>query len=104
MGLTIGSSPTEEDCAQVGSADFSELSRLECQLYKEALQLAYPPPTGAYFAIKSFPHDYGTCQEVCAVYSEDSEEAVTWAFMAEDGLPTWSDDAKNRLAKSLSKC
>jgi len=93
--VVIGSTPTEEDCAQVGSADYATKARKECARYVAQIQRHYPEPDGGYLKIKSNPHDFGTYYEVVAVYEVDDEEASRWAYDIEGDvknvLMVWDD-------------
>jgi hypothetical protein len=87
--VVIGSTPTEEDCAQVGSADYATKARKECARFVAQIQRHYPEPDGGYLKIKSNPHDFGTSYEV------DDEEASRWAYDIEGDvknvLMVWDD-------------
>ena len=94
--ITIGSTPYEEDCAQVGSANYPERSRVECRAFKEQLLRIFgEPPEGADIGVKSFDHDFGTYREVVCYYDEDEEESVRYAFKLEEEIPTqWDNEAR----------
>lgn len=97
--LTIGSSPAEEECAQVGQDNYSEQSQKECRAFVNQLTRQFgEPPFGARFAIKSFPHDFGSYKEVCVVYSDTVEEAIEFAFKVENESPAqWDEKAREEL-------
>ena len=95
--LTIGSSPCEEDCAQVGTEDYRRRSILESnafiQLIRDSLGLE---PTGAKLGIKWFPHDFGSYSEVVVHYNETMEDAVEYAYKVEGNCPTtWMFNGKD---------
>lgn len=95
--LNIGSSPSEENCVQVGSENYRDMSRLECRLFKEQLQEQFPDGD---FRIKSFPHDFGTYHEVVAYYTAEDEDdpRMQAAFAAEDDAwPKWTPERKAQL-------
>lgn len=92
--LSIGSAPCDEECAQVGSPDYSTQARIECRAYMEQLRRLYPEPQGGYFKLKSFPHDFGSYYEVVAVYDDEDEEATEWALGAEYGAEKWDAEAR----------
>lgn len=97
--IYIGSNPTEEPCVQVVSgAEYMRAMRFEAKLYKELLQEEYPEPVGGYFKLVVSEHDFGPYIEVVAVYDEDNEEAVEWAYAAEAGVEEWPQAFKDRLA------
>lgn len=91
--LTIGSSPVEEECAQVGSPDYYNKVMPECKRYIDLIrQKMGPEPAGAKLVIKSFPHDFGTYHEVCCVFEDSLPEAIAYAFACENNGPlTWDD-------------
>lgn len=83
----IGSSPCDEDCAQVGSPRYHELSKLELEQFKAAIiQKCGQPPGGVSLVI----HD----GEVCAVFNSAvaDEKAQEWAWNLETEAPaTWEE-------------
>jgi hypothetical protein len=90
--LTLGPTPCDEACAQVGSDDYPERSRAECKRYLTLLRTLYgPEPEGAALVVKSFPHDFGTYREVCVVYDDDNPRAAEYAYLLERNLPTTWD-------------
>ncbi|MFA5166670.1 MAG: hypothetical protein WC449_05295 [Candidatus Paceibacterota bacterium] len=91
--INIGSTPPEEDCAQVGSEDYGNKSRLECCLYKLALRrFLGVEPEGALLQIKQFPHDFGYYKEVVCYYDDQLPASVDYAFSCEsDGPLRWVD-------------
>lgn len=98
--IHIGSSPYDEECAQVGSPDFHWRSKVELQAFKEQLERLFPAPEGAHYGIAWSNHDYGRYGEVVAVYNPESEEHTNWAFLAEDGCATWDDQALALIAQA----
>jgi hypothetical protein len=97
--LTIGSSPAEEECAQVGKEGYGEKAQKECRAFINQLVRQFgEPPYGARFSVKNFPHDFGTYKEVCVIYDENSEEAIAFAFKVEAESPAnWDEEAKKEL-------
>ena len=55
--MNIGPVPTEENAAQVGSADYDEQSRRECRVLLRMLERLFPIPddTLATLVVKSWP-------------------------------------------------
>lgn len=101
--LTLGPTPSEESCAQVGRDDYDRMSRIECRVYLDQLRRTFPEPERGYFKIKSFPHDFGSYREVCAVYDENDQEAIDWAFNVENNGPAeWDDRARELLLGELN--
>jgi hypothetical protein len=87
----IGSSPSEEDCAQVGAPGYREQAVAECTRYIELLRRAIgPEPEGARLAIKWFDHDFGAYCEVVCYFNSENRAAVEYAQRCEDDAPaTW---------------
>ena len=106
--FTLGSSPFSEDCAQVGSPEYYELSKIELREFKRMMMIACPPPEDckesllgciAYYAVKSFPHDFGTYHELCAIFNDDSDIAQEWAIDSENKTPEfWDTEAKEAIS------
>ena len=96
--LNIGSAPNEDDCAQVGSADYYERARKECRAFMEQIRKHYPEPENGYLNVKSYPHDFGSYYEVVAYYDQSDAEAVKWAYDIEGDdlgvLSTWDEEFK----------
>jgi len=91
--LTLAPAPVEEDCAQVGTDDYTARARDECRRFMALLRTKFgPEPEGARLAIKSFPHDFGDYLEVVCYFDETLPESVEYAYRCEDKLPaTWDD-------------
>lgn len=100
--LTLGASPCEEACAQVGQPDYAERSRAECRAWKRQLERTFPSDDDylhAWFDVRSFAHDLGTYREVVVNYTPDNEAACSFAAAAEEESPcTWDDEARAELA------
>jgi hypothetical protein len=103
--IEIGSAPCDEECAQVGSADYPERSRAECRAFiNQIKRVMGEPPEGVSLFIKSNSHDFGTYREVAVkvtgVLTEDaSEKALEYAYRCESASPTeWDDEARAELA------
>ena len=78
--LNIGSAPWAENCAQVGTEDYQQRSRRECEAFRNQLRrVVGPEPAGAALVIKSFPHDFGSYLEVCCHYSDQNETPQDYA-------------------------
>ena len=101
--LNIGSTPTDEPCAQVGRDDYERMSRIECKVFLDQLRRLFPEPNGGYLSIKRFSHDFGQYREVVAVYDTDDEEATNWAFNIEANCPEkWDEQAYSLMMKLLT--
>lgn len=94
--IDIGSSPSGEDCAQVGEPDYERRARTECARFIELIRktLGEEPP-GAHLAVKSNPHDFATYYEVVCYFQDDDPEATAYAFRCESDAPaTWDAQPK----------
>jgi hypothetical protein len=91
--IDIGSSPADEECAQVGSPDYAQRARSECNRFIDLIRRVMgPEPEGAQLSIKSNPHDFGAYYEVVCYYDTDNEEASKYAYRCEGEAPsTWDD-------------
>lgn len=98
--INIGSSPPEEECAQVGSPGYAERTRVECIAYRDQLRRTLgPEPDGAEFRIKSFPHDFGSYLEVVCWFDDSLPDSLEYALECESQGPLqWDDAAKRQLA------
>lgn len=91
--LNIGSSPTDEECAQVGSPNYASRAKAECARFIDLLRKKFgPEPEGALLQAKSFPHDFGSYYEVVCWYDDGLPESVDYAFRCEGETPaTWEE-------------
>jgi len=87
--MTIGSTPCEEECAQVGSENYRDRAIAECRRFIDLIRkkLGDEPPN-AQLAVKGFPHDFGTYYEVVCKYSDEDEKAQAYAYKCESDAPT----------------
>lgn len=92
--LTLGPTPCEEPCAQVGEPDYREKALAECQRFILLLRQTFgPEPEGAWLSVKWFPHDFGSYCEVVCHYTTNSPASVDYAFRCEAETPaTWEGD------------
>ena len=96
--LNIGSAPHDEDCAQVGTENYQTQGRKECRaLANQMIRLFGEPPFGAMLVVKSFPHDFGSYQELCVSYDSDNEDAEDYAFQCEMLPEKWDAEARVEL-------
>lgn len=99
--LNIGSTPCDESCAQIGQEGYHQQMRKESRAFINQLERVLTAEFGDKVCVtltnKSFPHDYGTYHEVCAVYND--EESMTQAFWLEANTPEhWDKQALKELA------
>ena len=86
--LEIGPTPADEDCAQVGSPNYSDRARKECSQFIALIRrtVGIEPP-GAKLVVRWNPHDFGDYLEVAVQYDPEIEEAVDYAFRVERDAP-----------------
>jgi hypothetical protein len=92
--ITLGPTPSDEPCAQVGEDLYAQKARTECRRFIKVLREAFgPEPSGAYLTTKAFEHDFGTYYEVICVFNSNVPESIDYAMRLEDEAPTtWPDD------------
>lgn len=97
--LEIGSSPCEEDCAQVGSANYRTHAYREMRTFIAQLRRTFgPEPATAHLTIRAFPHDFGTYHEVVVTWDEDDYIGQEYAYRIEANTPaTWDAIARVEL-------
>jgi hypothetical protein len=97
--IDIGSSPADEDCAQVGSDNYSERARKECKALINQMRREMGNEQGsAQFKIKANPHDFGSYYEVVVYFDSNDEKGIEYAFAAEKNLPArWDAQAREEL-------
>ena len=97
--VSIGASPINEQCAQVGAADYHERSFKETRAYVNQLRRVLgEEPEGASLSVKSQPHDFGAYREVVCYFVDNNPAAVDYAFKAEEQQPTeWDEIARQEL-------
>ncbi len=87
--LSLGPTPYEEPCQQLGSPDYSEAeAKKECRRFIDLLRSKFgDEPPGAKLKITRNPHDFGEYFDVVVQYDPNVEEAVEYAFRLERELP-----------------
>lgn len=99
--ITIGATPSEESCAQVGSENYSEMSQIECRVFRRQLERCHPIPLEAIatLVVAGQAHEFGTYREVAVRYDDCDEAATNYAFDLERNAPTqWDAIARYELA------
>lgn len=99
---SLGSSPVNEDCAKLGSANYSDLAHIEIEVFRRQIIRQFGElPFGVALKERSFSHDYGTYYELCFFYDEDSDDAYNYVSLCEDFLPEyWDSLSKEDLKKA----
>jgi hypothetical protein len=97
--LSWGTTPADEDCAQVGTSNYQERAKKEAEIFIRQLERQFgPPPEGAAFRIKSNPHDFGTYYEVALSFDDDNPRAAGYAFKVdEEQAAEWDAQAIQEL-------
>ena len=97
--LDLGSSPSHEDCAQVGQDDYAERARPECRAYMNQLRRMFgEEPDGTRLSIKSNPHDFGSYWSVVCYFDGDNPVAADYAYRCEaKGPQEWDEEARHEL-------
>lgn len=92
--LSIGSTPGEEPCAQVGQPHYRQQALAECHRFIALLRQTFgPEPAGAELRVKACAHDFGTYYEVVCYYHTDIQASVDYAFRCEAETPaTWGEE------------
>lgn len=104
--LTIGPTPAEEECEQIGSPNYSaSKAKIESQVFINQIRRTLgEEPFGAALRVKSFPHDFGTYTEVVCYFEDSNEKATEYAFKCESESPGfWDEEAKRELRERLSQ-
>jgi|SRR6516164_1560263 len=98
--LTIGSSPCDESCAQVGSSNYEVRYRKEMTVFINQIRRECGPEVGsARLGIKGFPHDFGTYHEVVCYFDDTDVEGIEYAFKVERETPAqWDAQAREELS------
>lgn len=98
--LELGSTPTHEECAQVGTPEFAIEAPKEMKAYLNQLKRQFPEIVSSKtlsFSIKWFPHDFGTYGEVVIYYIPGSKEEDI-VYKVEKELPLyWDTEARLEL-------
>lgn len=97
--LSIGATPCGEDCAQVGSNNYSARVKRECAAFINQLRRQFgPEPEFASLRIKAFSHDFGTYYEVVCYFNDEDSKSVDYAFDIENNSPElWDEQAREEL-------
>lgn len=93
--MSLGPSPSEEECAQVGTPDYLQKAKEECQRYINLIRKHLGnEPEGARLSITHNNHDFGIYLDVVCKYNDENEEAVNYAFKCEAEAPTHWDGTR----------
>lgn len=100
--LSIGTVPHEEDCTQnEPTGQYATAQRREARLFADQIRRHYPEPDDGYMTVKSFPHEFGSYYEACAIFDDENEAACNWAYTVEADplgvLREWDNEARAAL-------
>lgn len=97
--LTLGPTPADEDCAQVGSDDYMTRATRETHAYIKQLLRENPHlPKNVKLSVKAFHHDMGVYHEVVVYFDPDDDAAVQAAWDLDENTPAhWDDIARLEL-------
>lgn len=92
--LTIGSTPPDEECAQVGSEGYRERAIAEINRYRELiLKTCGEPPAGTELKAMTFPHDFGEYVELVVEYDDADPKGLEYALHVESHGPSnWAGE------------
>jgi hypothetical protein len=110
--LTLGSTPANESCAQLGSPDYYTKAQAECRRYIDALQAHYRAkhagrdlPYGCTLKIRSNPHDFGTYYDVVARFDTSNPAAERAAYWLESNAPCeWPEENPEEYPAGYPTC
>ena len=90
--ISIGSSPCDEPCAQVGQLEYYPKAMAECKRFIDVIRKKLgDEPSGAHLAVKSNPHDFGNYLEVICYFEDSNKETSEYALRCESDAPTTWD-------------
>jgi hypothetical protein len=99
--INLGSTPSDEDCAQVGSPDYQNRANKELDAYKAQLERMFPgweTHKSLKFKKMWFPHDFGSYGEIVITFDVDNELEAATAIEIEWNTPTsWDEEARKEL-------
>jgi len=102
--LTLGPTPADEPCEQLGPGYDPEKARFECFTFARQLKRTFPHGE---FGVKTFQHDFGSYMEVVAYFYSGETEELEYerlvneaCYLAESKTPEhWDEIAKEDLRK-----
>jgi hypothetical protein len=96
--LTIGSTPPDEDCAQVGSEGYRKQAISEIKRYRDLIvSTCGEPPAGTELKAKWNPHDFGEYVVLVVEYDDADPLGAKYAMHVENyGPSNWAGDNAKR--------
>jgi len=106
--ISIGSSPCDEDCVQLGSSDYYKRATKECNQFIKLIRKACgeePEESTARLAIKHNSHDFGTYLDVVCYFDDQDELGAEYALWCEGNTPmTWdAEEGSAKFVKAFSQ-
>lgn len=98
--MTLGSSPTDETCVQLGTPNYEirahlELTAYRDQLYRLMAKSAKVRPSEFRLKIRENPHDYGIYLDLVAAFDADDEASSNLFEWLDHHTPDlWDDEAR----------
>jgi hypothetical protein len=96
--IYVGSTPPEEECAQLGTEGYLQKSGDEMARYIALIRdVCGPEPEGARLEKKGSSHDFGIYYEVVCWYDTDKPKSQDYAYHVESRGPrTWLGEGGER--------
>ena len=107
--ITLGTTPADEPCAQVGHSLYRELCRIERNAFRAQIERHYPRPDALTDAdvrirVQANAHDFGIYFDLEIVYDGSNPAAVEYAYSIEEDakhlLLKWDDKALAQLRQT----
>jgi hypothetical protein len=105
--IELGSTPTDEECAQLGKEGYQDRAARECAAYINQLwrllELQYgitrdSNPYQISLVRKSNSHDFGTYYEVAVRFDDTDKHAIEVAYWLDGNTPSkWDVGARKEL-------
>jgi hypothetical protein len=90
--------PFGEDCAQVGTDNYTHNAKLESKAYIAQLQRQFGlAPDGTHFLLRKCAHDAGTYIDIRLVYDDQNATHLKYMNQIEEGCETWDAKALEEL-------
>lgn len=100
--LHLGSTPADEDCAQVGRDDYRQRAMAELNTWRKQLHREFPEIQNSglvSLVIKAESHDFGTYHELAVRFDDAEETAIDLALRIEaECAGRWDDESLAELA------
>lgn len=101
--MTLGSTPCDEPCEQLGAQYDEAKARNEVTVYCKQLVRQFEECDRVMFGIRRQSHDFGTYYEAAVYYDDADAIAMEQAFKVEGELPLQFDpEAREMLAAALA--